>query len=600
MINRTPNRTPGGFRRNVSLVTPLSALRSTSPAKQDDGDDEETKDNSFQQIRASTDATGETVDKLATLLSDGSELEKKFQKDRLSVINRETWIAHKAKYRCYKQNNGRRSLVESICCERYEFCVRYIVKNISVEHFKTLDNMVVENIFDLHYDVDIAGNYNVVLSALAMKEGPFNRTKVENYATDFTEALLIHPTFSDPFAGGTTEELINVIFIAGLQPMGFRQRVSQFGSKEVDTTYEAIRKVLPRYQESVDMGFVHPDLPVAKATTQPNIHKPKASMSFKPKVVYDCNHCKQPGHDQHSCPFKDECLQCKTKAHRYWKPGCPLFDKWAAGKDAARAKAGQPPFKANSAIVQPAALDEVAALRLEILELQKAMKVKLKNELLQLKIAKLERLEKKILLDSGANISVIAHPSHVDFNTIPSCRRADKSSGVETADKTVMPIAGDGIILGCDGVICHDASHSLVSQSQFTNIHDAVVISDSVGAVAYRKDAYVKESLKELNEKCCEKKNVLFTSHVNNDHLYETTSHHVPVVSETTSVMNTLSLHGALRDMTVENATTEDTECETANWAPDEAAVERHALAVEALTYGALYFTAQCPRLQDR
>ena len=119
---------------------------------------------------------------------------------------------------------------------------------------------------------------------------------------------------------------------------------------------------------------------------------------------------------------------------------------------------------------------------------------------------------------------------------------------METADKTVMPIAGDGIILGCDGVICHDASHSLVSQSQFTNIHDAVVISDSVGAVAYRKDAYVKESLKELNEKCCEKNNVLFTSHVNNDHLYEITSHHVPVVSETTSVMNTLSLYGALRD----------------------------------------------------
>ena len=181
MINRTPNRTPGGFRRNVSLVTPLSALRSTYPAKQDDGDDEETKDNSFQQIRASTDATGETVDKLATLLSDGNELEKKFQKDRLSVINRETWIAHKAKYRCYKQNNGRRTLVESICCERYEFCVRYIVKNISVEHFKKLDNMVVENIFDVHYDVDVAGNYNVVLSVTGPKLRIMQRISLRHY-----------------------------------------------------------------------------------------------------------------------------------------------------------------------------------------------------------------------------------------------------------------------------------------------------------------------------------------------------------------------------------------------------------------------------------
>ena len=128
-----------------------------------------------------------------------------------------------------------------------------------------------------------------------------------------------------------------------------------------------------------------------------------------------------------------------------------------------------------------------------------------------------------------------------------------------------MLIASDGITLGCDGVICHDASHSLVSQSQFTNIHDAVVISDSVGAVAYRKDAYVKESLKELNEKCCEKNNVLFISHVLFIYLYEITSRHVPVVSETTSVVNTLSLHAALRDLTAENVITNDTECETAN-----------------------------------
>ena len=75
------NRTPGGLRRNVSLVTPLSTLRSTSPAGQDDGDDSEDamKDpmSSIQQVQASTDAT---VDKLANLLTDSSELEKSFRK----------------------------------------------------------------------------------------------------------------------------------------------------------------------------------------------------------------------------------------------------------------------------------------------------------------------------------------------------------------------------------------------------------------------------------------------------------------------------------------------------------------------------------------
>ena len=93
-------------------------------------------------------------------------------------------------------------------------------------------------------------------------------------------------------------------------------------------------------------------------------------------------------------------------------------------------------------------VDEMAALRLEIIELQKALKVKLHKEL----------ADKKIQLDSGANISLISARSHVDPNTMSSCRRADKTSGMETADKTVMPITGAGIFLGCGGVICDEAS----------------------------------------------------------------------------------------------------------------------------------------------
>ena len=107
--------------------------------------------------------------------------------------------------------------------------------------------MAVENIFDVHYNIDTAGNFNDVLSALAMKEGPFNRTKVENYATDFTEALLRHPTFLDPIAGGTTKVLIDDIFLSGLQPAGFRAKVKQFGTKEVDASCISISKVLPKY-----------------------------------------------------------------------------------------------------------------------------------------------------------------------------------------------------------------------------------------------------------------------------------------------------------------------------------------------------------------
>ena len=77
----------------------------------------------------------------------------------------------------------------------------------------------------------------------------------------------------------------------------------------MDASYEAMKQIMSKYQESSDMGFIHPDSPVAKATTHPSIPKPKASMAVQPKFTYNCNHCKQPGHDQHSCPFRDECLQ---------------------------------------------------------------------------------------------------------------------------------------------------------------------------------------------------------------------------------------------------------------------------------------------------
>ena len=136
------------------------------------------------------------------------------------------------------------------------------------------------------------------------------------------------------------------------------KKVTQFVTKEVDGTYEAMRKILQKYRQSIDMGFLHPDSSVAKATTQPFIPKAKVSMAFRQKLIYDCNPCKQSGHDQKSCPFKEGCLHCKTKTHRYWGKGFPFYEAWAAKKDTGRAQAGLPPFpgkKAHSTILQPGA-----------------------------------------------------------------------------------------------------------------------------------------------------------------------------------------------------------------------------------------------------
>ena len=64
------------------------------------------------------------------------------------------------------------------------------------------------------------------------------------------------------------------------------------------------------------------------------------------------------------------------------------------------------------------------------------------------------KVEKKKLLDSGANISIVSSLSHLDTNTFPTCLRAEKPSVVQTANNSTMAIHGRGQFQGVNGVLC--------------------------------------------------------------------------------------------------------------------------------------------------
>ena len=68
----------------------------------------------------------------------------------------------------------------------------------------------------------------------------------------------------------------------------------------------------------------------------------------------------------------------------------------------------------------------------------------------------------RIKLDSDPNISVITDITCVNTYTIQLCRKAEDATGAETADRTVMPIEGNGIIVGLEGMICKGTTHTLV------------------------------------------------------------------------------------------------------------------------------------------
>ena len=100
-------------------------------------------------------------------------------------------------------------------------------------------------------------------------------------------------------------------------------------------------------------------------------------------------------------------------------------------------------MSAKGATVKDSEKDsEIAALRLE-------------NE--QLRAAREAEEIKKVSLDSGANVSMIADIRHVDTNTTPLFNRGEEPHGVETANQGVMPVDGHDQIAGVGAVICSGA-----------------------------------------------------------------------------------------------------------------------------------------------
>ena len=192
------------------------------------------------------------------------------------------------------------------------------------------------------------------------------------------------------------------------------------------------------------------------------------------------------------------------------------------------------------------------------------------------------KVKKPIILDSGANVSVISDFTHVDTNTVPLCRRAEDASGVETADGNVMPIEGRGIIVGVEGKICTGASFTLLSVPQVCQELGASVVFNSSGAVAYKNDSFSDDVFNGLkNYSFIQKKPPLLTATLNNDSLYELDNFLTPVVCTHTD-MNTLP--------TIPSAVS----CDIHAWCPSPQVLQSHNTAL-----GAYYYTADLPRYRD-
>ena len=425
-------------------------------------------------LQASTEATTDAI-------YTSSDVEKGAHK--LDTITRESWIDFKPRYTTYKHSKGRRTMAQLVNPLKINFCAKYIF-DIPPSDFLLMNDAVFTNILDSNFDIEKASDHNKVLSALKMKENNFNRTLIEVYCCEFLDALEKNPNFRDPENGGTTEKLINVIFVSGLKSDLFRQNIERHGTEDTAATYKAIKNLLPKFQESINMGFNLQSVQHSSNHKTPSAEKPPYA---EVKHSVNCQNCGEPGHTFRACPFRAECKKCKTKSHAYWSsqsPQCPLFTAWKAKDDAQRAKNGLPPFvkKVYSASGRVAAPPTDPSVDLVAFA---AMERALRAQTLEFAEYKAEKEKvKPTIIDSGANVSVISDVTHVDTNTVPLCRRAEDATGVVTASGEELDISGRGIIVGVEGAICLGATASLVSASQVCKERGAYVIMDSCGAIA--------------------------------------------------------------------------------------------------------------------
>ena len=280
------------------------------------------------------------------------------------------------------------------------------------------------------------------------------------------------------------------MFLAGLQTSHFRDRIKKHDTETVKATLAAIKKVLPKYQESIAMDMVPlvksspPQLAMMKArqSTPSSTTSAAGGVPFKSQQQQNCQNCDQPGHRYDKCP--SNCVRCPhgTPVHVYWhKSECKYRQvkqpEWQARKNKRQ--------QAN-AVVVPGPTDPIIALQAKFDAVCVAMEA-MSVENVQLKEA-LNVKNKLKILDSGANTSIIADITHVDTNTVPFCCRAEDGAGVETASGAVMPITSRGVICGLEGPICPSATTSLLSVPQLRTEGSAIAIMDSEGAIAVKRD----------------------------------------------------------------------------------------------------------------
>ena len=313
----TPTRT----RRFQKLVTPLTQpARSSLSWIQPLSSTEDQPSSHEKRLQELLEAQLTASQDQKTLIQQQKKVE--IDAPYLVELTTEAYVKFKSDNDTYRLKKGNQNIIDRIQPAKLKIIAEYFAE-CELDELVNFTDLEISTLLDKQFDVDISTSYSTVLSGLAMTGFVFSRTAIQKYTTSFLQSLTENSNVRNPAAGGADEEVINQIFLNGLQTEHFRSTLGRYNLKDVKSTYRAIKIEIPVYQRALDSGMVPPVQRIEKAfqaTLKPKTPSgPTSTASALPsQSAHPCHNCDQWGHTWYKCPQKANCLKCPSGTIRHY------------------------------------------------------------------------------------------------------------------------------------------------------------------------------------------------------------------------------------------------------------------------------------------
>jgi len=372
------------------------------------------------------------------------------------------FMIFKPLFEAYKAQNGSKDLAQLLSVQaKNVLCITY---NKDITDFNLVDDTTLMVLLERHFQVLDTNDYRSKLQALYME--PLKHVHIDKcqlYVQKFLNMLVNNQPYSDSSKGGGTPKQINLLFINGFQPPGFKSLVQDLGTENISDTVTKLNVLYTDIRTSIritrrlgsQLTSTSPTKDTKNPTKEPGQQSPN---SYKGCTTTHCT-----GHSPTGKPHLPEnCFIMYPEKRKTWSPA-PSTP--GPGTKKGMVAVGNVPSLPDTQMDHLCAAFE--QLKQDLEDAKKVILAKRQNLLLE-PIPP----DKPHYMDSKNNYSVIASLNHIDNDT--SIILSHRAETLEIASGQQLAITGTGLLQGVDAIHVPESVASLTSASQFNNARNAV------------------------------------------------------------------------------------------------------------------------------